>query len=155
MAIACPFFYSDLFPDKTDKREHKYASERVLLGNVRPRVLIRRIIFLSVFLAPSDFRGLSTLQEFLQVFDVWQGVTELLRHFLLRAVGGHAHRLVVVFDEVLNNGFVGALAQDQADGGILVRLADKVIQDGQITVQLAQICGLEGSSFQFHGHECV
>ena len=36
-----------------------------------------------------------------------------------------------------------------------MRFADKVIQDGQITVQLAQIRGFEGPSFQFHGHERI
>jgi len=36
------------------------------------------------------------LQEFLKFLDVRQSVTEFLRHFLLRAVGGHTHRLVVV-----------------------------------------------------------
>lgn len=52
------------------------------------------------------------LQEFLEILDVWQGVTELLRHFLLGAVSGYAHRFVVVFDKILHDGFVGTFAQD-------------------------------------------
>ena len=70
-------------------------------------------------------------QKFLEFIDVGQGFSEFLRHFIFRAEGGYSHGLLVVFDEVLNDGFVGAFAEKQTDRGILIRFAGIIVQDGQ------------------------
>ena len=86
------------------------------------------------------------LQEFLEVLDVWKCIPELLRHFIFGPVGGNAHWLVVVLNQVFHNRFVGTFTKNEANGRILVRLADKVIQNGEIAVQLAEICGFKSKS---------
>ena len=74
------------------------------------------------------------LQEFLEVVFVGKGFTEGLRHIAEGLVSGNTHRLGVVADGIFYEGTVGASAEDDADGGILVRLADLVIKDLKVAV---------------------
>ena len=67
---------------------------------------------------------LSLRDTVLQFFDRREGITEFLRHIIFCRVCSHAHRLIIILNDVLHILLVSALAEDKTDGLILMRLAN-------------------------------
>lgn len=74
--------------------------------------------------------------------ELWKG---------LGAVLGDLDRRSAVAQGVFGNGLVGALAEDESDGGVVVRVGDEVIDGGEVEAELAYVLGLERADLQLDG----
>ena len=70
-------------------------------------------------------------------------------------IGGHADGLAGVVQGVFHNRAALLLAQDDADGGVLVLLADLPVQRRQIKLHLADELRQEFADFQFNGDKAA
>jgi len=74
----------------------------------------------------------------------------MLRQRLPKAVFCHTHRLIDVANGILHHHFVLAFAEQNADGWVIRGVAQLVIHNGKIKVELASILWLERRGFQLH-----
>ena len=75
----------------------------------------------------------------------WQALREL--------VLGHADGLSAAPECVLGYDRVLTFAQDQADGGLVCRVAQKVVYGGQVKSHLSRVVGLELADLEVYDHE--
>ncbi len=73
----------------------------------------------------------SFLQKFPQFVNIRQSLLQVLRHFGRGFVGGHAHRLVVILNDIFHKFLVARFAEHYADGRVFVRLFHMVVQDAE------------------------
>ena len=84
-----------------------------------------------------------------------QGLTQAFGHLIGCLVGGHAHGLRVVANHKLHILAVGALAEHDADAGVLVRLTHLLVEYGEVAHQLAEVAGLKVARLQLDDHHRV
>src|SRR3954464_3865877 len=79
-------------------------------------------------------------QAGLELLRAGEGVAQVVGH---HAVARDADRLLLPLEGVLGHQAVLGLAEDEADGGLVVGAAEEVVDGGEIEAHLAGVLGLE------------
>lgn len=85
----------------------------------------------------------------LDLFDARQAGLQLFRQGFQQFVLGNTHGLCFVTQGVFGHHLVFALAQQQANGGVVLFVLDLTIYGGEVKTQLPQMLWPEGASLEF------
>ena len=88
----------------------------------------------------------------LNILDRRKLLAKILGKLARYLVFAHTHRLGHILERVLRDNVVFALAQQQADGGIVMIRLQNSVHSRKIEIQLPRIVGLEFSRFQLDHH---
>jgi hypothetical protein len=86
----------------------------------------------------------------LDLLNRWQAALELGGHGLgdVLLPVGDGDGLVEAAEGILDDELVFAPAEQEADGGLIVGVAQEIVHGGAVEIELADIAGLEGAGFQ-------
>ena len=100
--------------------------------------------------APTSFDNSASMSAMLG--DARQALLQGRRQVAQQLVLGHADGLVDARERIFGHQPVLLLAQQQADGRLVIRRLELCINGGQVEVELAGVLGLEGRRLEFDHH---
>src|SRR3954447_1343101 len=85
----------------------------------------------------------------LELLRAGEGIAQVVGH---QAVARHADRLLLALKGVFGHQAVLGLAEDEADGGLVVGMPEEVVDGGEVEAHLAGVLGLEVRHLELDDH---
>src|SRR4051794_9594137 len=126
-------------PGTSSSRSTSIVSNRFLGLPIAPRPLSATST-MGVSIAQVGLIDLQVDQAGLELLRAGEGAAQVVGH---HAVARDADRLLLALEGVFGHQAVFGLAEDEADGGLVVGAAEEVVDGGEIEAHLAGVLGLE------------